>query len=534
MSPHSAAPAAALTAALALALAGATAHAEDAIVKGSVVKIELREIYVNLGADQAVAGGAPIRIKRPIKLAHPVSRAAIEDWLPVGSAIITQAGTVLSRAVVGDLVTAIRVGDVAEVLVSRPDARPPAPPPTPGPPPAPPPAPPVDPETREVLAVFAAQTGQSLDARIAAWERYLSTHAGTRHAAAIRADLEALHALREELGPAGAARTTEPIEPADHAVPAATEAGTAIPVVFVLARPERVASAYLHFRTRDRRTYRRALLAREHEIYLRGAVPAEVVRAPGVEYFVEISTPAGDAGLALGSPEAPVRVAVKPPPLTHRFGDAAEAGRTTVRLGAEFLDFATFDRRDGDRRDRLASGSIDVSYEIGTAVQRVGIGVTAISGAGGYADRVWDASLPLPRAGLTYGRAEVELGRPTLAATFAGITGVGKQGFGMGAEGRLRIGARLATHLQLLAQQLPELGWLTDVRFGARPARDLLLGVSVGATEQPRRGDVAAKLGTELAWIGLPRVTLRVRASWQGRSVVHGGIGGGAAAELTW
>jgi hypothetical protein len=382
--------------------------------------------------------------------------------------------------------------------------------------------------------VFAAQTGQSLDARIAAWERYLSTHAGSPYAAAIRADLAALEALREELGPAVAARTAEPIAPADHAVPAATEAGTAIPVVFVLPEPERVASAYLHVRTRGRRTYQRALLAREHEIYLRGLVPAEVVRAPGVEYFVEVSTPAGDAGLALGSPEAPVRVDVKPPPLTDRFGDAAAAGRTTARIGGEYLDFGMFDRRDGDRRDRMAIGSIDVSYELGTAVQRVGIGVTAISGAGGFADVVWDGSPPLPRSGLTFGRAEVELGRPTLAAAVAGIAGVGKDGFGLGAEGRVRIGGRLETHLQLLAQRLPELGWLADVRLGARPARDLLIGVSVGATDQPGRGDTAAKLGTELAWIGLARVTLRVRASWQGRSVVHGGIGGGAAAELTW
>jgi hypothetical protein len=469
-----------------------------------------------------------------------VTRAAIEDWLPIGSATVTQAGAVLTRAIVGDLVTAIRVGDLAEVLVTRPDARPATPPATPplgppGPPGPPgPAAPPPDPAIREVLAVFTAQTGQSLEARIAAWERYLSTHAASPYAASIRGDLEALQTLREELRPASAARTAAPIEPALHEVPGPTEAGAAIPVVFVLARPERVASAYLHFRTRDRRTYQRALLVREHEIYLRGRVPAEVVRAPGVEYFVEVSTPAGDAGLALGSPEAPVSVAVKPPPLTHRFGDDGEAGRTTVGIGGEYLDFATFDGRDGDRRDRIASGSIDVSYEIGTAVQRVGVGMTAIAGAGGRRDAMWDASSPLPQAGLRYGRAEVELGQPALAATIAGIAGVGKQGFGVGTEGRVRIGARRETNLQLLAQWLPELGWLTDVRLGVRPARDVLLGISVGATDQPNTGDAAAKLATELAWIGLPWLTLRLRVSWQGRSVVHGGIGGGAAAELTW
>jgi hypothetical protein len=533
MSPRTASIAGALALALtlALALAGAPARAEDAIVKGSVVKIELREIYVNLGAGQGVAGGSPIRIKRPIRLSHPVTRAAIEDWLPVGSATVTQAGTTLTRAVVGDLVTAIRVGDVAEVLVTRPDPRPPAP--APQPQPAPQPAqPPVDPTTREVLAVFAAQAGQPLDARIAGWERYLSTHPGSPYAASIRADLEALQVLREELGPAGAARTGAPIEPLEHSVPAPTAAGQAFSVVFVLARPEHVASAYLHFRSGSRRTYQRALLVREHEIYLRGVVPAEVVRAPGVEYFVEVSTPSGDAGLALGSPETPVRVAVKPPPLTDRFG--GEAGRTTVRVAGEHLDFATFEKRRGNRIDRMTTGTIDVAYELGTTVQRVGVGAGAIIGSGGYRDLVWEMGSPVPRTGFNYGRADVELGRPTLAVGIAGIAGVSKEGLGLGVEGRVRIGARRGTNLQLLAQALPEVGWLTDTRLGARPARDLLLGISVGATDQPNNGDVAAKLGTELEWLGLPGAVLRVRASWQGRSVAHGGVGGGAAVELTW
>lgn len=520
--------------ALAVTFAAAPARAEDAIVKGAVVKVEFREIYLNLGAGDGVAAGAPIRIKRPIKLQHPVTRATIEDWVPVGSATVTQGAATLSRAVVGDLVTEIRVGDLVEVLISRPDTRPPAPAPTPVPAPPVPAPPRADPATIEVLNVFAAQTGQSLDARIVAWERYLSTHAGSPHEAAIRADVDALQTLREQLRPPSAMRATEPIEPVAHSIPAATEAGAAFPVVFVLERPEHVASAYLHYRTRDRRTYRRALLVREHDLYLRGTVPAEVVRAPGVEYFVEVSTPSGGTGLALGSPGQPVRVAVKPPPLTDRFGDRDEVGRTTVRIGGEYLDFATFDRREGDRSDRIASGSLDVSYEIGTVVQRVGVGYGAITGAGGLRDVAWDDASPLPRAGFHYGRADVELGQPRLAAAFGAIAGVGKQGFGIGAEGRARLGARRDTNLQLLGRWLPELGGLAEVRLGARPARDLLLGISVGATDQPNRGDVAAKLATEFEWIGLPGLSLLVRASWQGRSVAHGGLGGGAALGITW
>jgi hypothetical protein len=532
MSPR----AAALAATLALWLAGTAARADEEIVKGAVVKIELREIYVNLGAGQGVAGGTPIRMKRPIKLQHPVTRAVIEDWLPVGSATITQAGAVLSRAVVsGDLVTAIRVGDIAEVLVARPDTRPAGPPvPAPTPPPVPA-APPIDPATREVLDLFAAQSGQPLDARIAAWEHYLSTHPDSPYAAPIRADLEALEALREQLGTAADAQATgqRAIEGVEHVSPRRSPSGAPVPVVFVLDRPERVASAYLHYRTRDRRTYRRELLAREHDIYLRGRVPAEAVRAPGVEYFVEVSMPSGETGLALGTPESPVVVEVEPASLIDRFGGSAEAGRTTVRVDGDYLSFGSLDRRQGDRTDWMTRASVDVSYEIGAVVQRVGIGMAAYAGRGGTLAS-WSSDFPPPKSGLNLGRADVELGTARLAVGLAWIAGVGREGFGMGAEGRVRIGERRATNLEARVQGLPELGWLADVRLGARPARDLLLGLSVGGTDQPLGGQTAAKLVTELEWIGLPRLALRLRGSWQGRSAAHGGLGVGAGAEVTW
>lgn len=80
-----------------LAVAGvlatsSAAVADDAIVAGAVVKVEQQEIYVSLGTSQRVAPGAALRLKRAIKLKHPITRATVEDWIPVGSATITQAG----------------------------------------------------------------------------------------------------------------------------------------------------------------------------------------------------------------------------------------------------------------------------------------------------------------------------------------------------------------------------------------------------------------------------------------------------------
>src|SRR5687767_11500747 len=100
-------------AALLVLLVATPAFADD-IVKGAIVKVEHEEIYVNIGAKQGVADGAALRIKRTINLRHPVSRAAITDWIPIGSATVTQSGNALSRAVIGKLIDAVKVGDVVE------------------------------------------------------------------------------------------------------------------------------------------------------------------------------------------------------------------------------------------------------------------------------------------------------------------------------------------------------------------------------------------------------------------------------------
>ena len=536
------------------------ALADDEIVRGGVVMVAHQEIYVSLGARHGVGDGAALRIKRPIRLRHPVTRATVEDWVPVGSGSVTQAGASMSRAVIGDLVMQIQVGDVVEALVVH---EPPPATPTPPTPPAPgPAAPPPDPAAVEVLGVFAQQTGQPLDVRIAGWERYLSIRAASPYAEAIRRDLEQLRGLRDQLRAPGEGATIEHVSTVRHQARTRATAGEAIPVVFVLDEPERVASAYLHYRTRGARTYRRVLLAREGDVYLRGVLPAEVAQPPGLEYFVEVSAPTGRSGLALASPTEPIAIEVAKPTLLDKFGLDAKrsilvrreartrissrgeppargpaAGRSSVKLAGDYLDFATFDTRDGDRTDRMVTANVDFTYRLDGVVHSVGVGYGVFAGRGGYADRTWDAMEIIPRSGFHYGYADVEFGTSDEVPLSGGgklIAGVGRDGFGLGVEARFRVGHIDRANLLLALRTIEQIGTVTDIRFGARPARDLLVGVSVGATNQPNRGDIGVKLGTELEWLGFGNVSLIVRGSWQGRSVAHGGIGAGGGLGFYW
>jgi hypothetical protein len=494
-------------------------------VKGTVVKIEAQEIYVSVGRERGIEAGSALRIKRAVSLHHPVTRAVVEDWIPIASASVTDAGAVMSRAVIGAEVGEIHVGDVAEVLVDRPEPAAPAPE-----------MQNVDPATAEVLGLFAAEVGKPIDERIAAWEHYLSIRGASPYAAAIRRDLDELHALREQLQPPKSPRQGA-LATVAHSVMKTPAAGEAIPLVFVLDHPEHVASAYLHYRPRGAQSYRSVLLVREHDVYLRGAVPAEIVAAPGIDYFVEVSTPEGRSGFALASAADPVAVAIAAPPLLDKFG--AVPGRSSVRIALDYLSFATFDTRAGDHTDRMETGTVDFTYRLAGFVESVGVGYGVYAGQGGYANEAWDAGNPLPRSGFHYGYADIEVGgRASDGVHYAAggqlIAGVGREGFGMGGEGRVRVGEREGTNLALIARTIDRVGWLSEVRLGTRPFDRALLGVSVGATNQPNEGDVGVKLGTELEVLAGPSVSVVLRGSWQGRNVDHGGLGGGAGVGFRW
>ena len=505
-----------------LLAASATARA-DTIARGAIVKVEAREIYVNLGTREHVEEGARLRIKRPIKVRHPVTRAWVEDWLPVGAADVTVAGERLSMAVLdADLLAAVAPGDVVEIYVERDEA--PAAPPPPvedeGP------LPEHDPDTVAVLRVWVAQRGATLDARIAAWEGFLSAHPASAHAGAIRADLGVLTALREQLEPPS--RTAaRPIAGIDHHSPTRALPGERLPLVLVLSDPGAIESAWLHYRPVAAPTFERALLTRDGELYLRGEIPGDAVVAPGVEYFVEAVDAAGEARVAV----APTTVDVEPVGLSERF--EPKRRRTRLSLVATYLDFATFDRRPGDHTDRLTQLEADVTYRLDGHVAGLSAGIGILDGEGGFVDP--QPGVPPPHTGYQYGYAETELAlSPRLGVAGRLIAGVDQTQLQLGVEGRLRIGDAEGTSLHLTASQIASVGYLTQVRFQVDPFGSVPVGLSVGVTDRPAQGDVAVRLGADIGLRAFSAIEPVLRLSYQGRTVEHSGVGLGLGLNLHW
>jgi hypothetical protein len=515
--------AAALCAAL---IAAPGQAAADRIVRGVVVTREASEIYLDIGRERGATDGAPVRLRRPIRLRHPVSGAWVSDELPLAESRLTRVGDSLSMARLGaDLYARIRVGDVAEVLVAES-----APEPARRPGRAPAPAPPVtDRDTAEVLAVWDATAGAALDVRIAAWERYLAGHPSSRYAASVRSDLDLLRDLRRRR-PTPGVEDAVVMEGVAHDAPARADGGQPLELAFALRDPGRVLAAWLHYRPLGDPTYRRVALRPDGDGYLRGELPARALAAPGIEYFAEVATSDGRVGAAVGRPAAPVSVAIERP--SGRLFDERRH-RSRVSLTTTYLDFATFDRRGSgdDHRDRFLLNEADFLYRLKFGLLHgIRMGMGAINGRGGFADRV-----DPEKAGFHYGFTEAELrGGPTRAVLARVIAGLGREGLGFGLEGRLRLGAEEGSNLTFALSSLEEIGFLSEVRMQWGALEEVPLGFAVAVTDQPNRGDLGLRLSTDVGWRALPWFQPTVRLSYQGRSVEHSGVGVGGGLVFDW
>lgn len=273
-------------------------------------------------------------------------------------------------------------------------------------------------------------------------------------------------------------------------------------------------------------------------MYLRGAIPAAAVTAPGVEYFVEAAVPHGDSGAAFASPSAPSRVEVAPPPaVLEKF--AGTRNRTRLSIMGSYLDFANLDDRMGDRTDKVAMAEIDVLYRLNSTIYGVRAGFGSYGGIGGFANRTWTEADPAPRRGFQYGYAEMELRMPVkkgppVGAAARMYAGVGEEGLALGLAGRLRLGDPDAANLSVGISAVEELGFFSDLRLETRPDQQVPVGISVGVTDQPGQGDLGARLAADVGYRALSWMQPTLRVSWQGRTAVHSGVGAGLGVVFDW
>lgn len=516
----------------------------DTIESGYIVSIEEDEIYFNIPVTTGLKRGDPLRVKRPIKLRHPVTKKLINDWLPLGSARVTIMGNAMGMAVISpELLSVVQVGDRVESLILKqqtltapenPYPEKPAPVPVPELPPLPP-LPTLDAQTQHVLDVWHSTVGTALEVRIGTWEDFLAKNPDSPYAGAIHEDLQVLRAHRDRINPPeidlGGAFTGG----LKHDPPTRGRLGEPLDLAFLIDESE-LAAAWIHYRIAGSSSYSKGVLTRDGDNYLRGRIPSSGIQGPSVEYFVEIATQRGNVGTAVGTPEAPVSVVVPTPALTNVFKE--RANRSRVTLTTEIQDYAMFDSRavdSGERTDTFFLFEADFFYRLRETLYGVRTGLGILNGEGGFTDGQYSSANPAPKAGFNYGYAEVELRGPSKTALLTRlVAGVGRDGFGVGVEARVRLGDEDATNLSLGASSIQDIGFLTELRMQWNAVRNIPLGLSVGLTDRPHQGDLGVRLTTDIGYRALSWVQPTIRVSYVARNVAHAGLGVGFGFVFDW
>ena len=549
-----------------------------------VLAVDGKDIYVDLGAKDGVGAGAQLELLHEVIATDPTTGKQLHDQFALGTLAVARSGdgtsvahadeALAKRVLAGDHVRL--VGDKktyvgpwqVQVDASHPVTAAPANPA----------ATPID---HAALArdAWQATLGQAPEQRIARWQELLAADPQTGYRRAIETELASLRAQihdRDEALARARSSTTDraariaelayALAQADptieRAVIAAAPIATALPghpigISFLVRAPDKVDHAFLYARTHGELGYHRSELVRDGDAYLRGTIAN--VQAPGVEWYVEVAPPHGDARPVLGSLEAPRTIEVaesvaEPPPAPNR---------SHVDLHVDYVDF---DGQLSKGYDQYYLAEGDFMYRFLDPIYSMRLGFGTLSGIGGPRDIIdrdpnhmctdSNGVYQCKRVDFSYVYTELEFRLRTHVALMVrpqlGVlttdSGPGDDAkhcqsrdttgcrfmTGGGGRLRLRLGEEQATNLVLGASFSRGVGTLLEAAYHWLPAQAVPVQITVQVTDQPVIEDFGVRLIGDVGYRKLGWFYPSARVSYQARGLDHTGVSGGMAMNFDW
>lgn len=550
---------------LALVLATAAGAAAPAPIEGRVVELYGEDLVLDLSSVQGAKAGAVVELWRPVKLKHPVTGEELSDRFLIGQLRLTQVRETLSLArPVGKLSRAPEPGDIvllagAKSADKSATAPTPVAAPKPGPasiptPPAPAAAPSTPPGTgaqpapapapdgsvagdAEVSALLDAVKGKGVRARILAYEAYVRKRPRGRHAAVL---WEEARQLRRLVAMQSEGREKQPALRSFEA-PGDALAGIPISIGIQLGDAK---GALLHSRLPSEVSYVSAPMTAAGDGYFTATLPAERVKRPGVEYFIEATKPDGTAVAVAGESRSPLRLKVidaprpEPPP-PH---DA---------VLAVWTDYASWNAKEANDYIWQTEGFAGIRLrDTGVRALRSGFGV--YRGRGGSLRELDEQDLDGRDVGLTYGYLELEYGISHFTGLIGrGVVGLQNAGVAGGVQLLLRLGSDRGTNLMIGGEVLGSIGLrgITQLELANFPRFPIVLRTEVtnqpagerarsaddaGPEDSVAQGEVGARAIAQIGYRVVPALTVSIRGSYQGRTINHAGPGAGGGITFTW
>ncbi len=525
----------------------AGAGQDAATVRATIVRIEGDDVFLDVGRE-ALAGARTLTVYRRVVVRHPLTRKSLADRFAIGELQIVQAGDSLTLArAAATPARPFGVGDGAEAQLAiapttaaphEPAAAPApaaalAPPATTGGAPS---------EASELLRHFQATLAQSPDYRARVYDAYLRRYPRSAYRAFLDQEIRYLRAweraavahARDREGMQRAALLASAVEllPPDQ-----LPAGRAAELALLVRAEADVRGLLLHVRGAgvDAGAYRSLPMELDGRGHARARIPGELVRAPGLEFFIEAVNTRGETARAFASAGAPRKISVpsEAVPAERRRDPAMR-----VRVSSEL---ASFDGLSG--RDYFLINEGDFFYRMRHGrLYGVRMGYGRFDGEGGTVEQLDELALEPQPAGFTYAFFEGEFVlTELLGLALRGTLGLGRPDPGEqgeitgGFQTRLRIGDPTATHLLIAGELLPEIGQRAFLYLGWELIERVPMAAEVQVTDQPVNSDeLAVRIVYELGYRFADRFALALRPSYQLRTIRHAGPGVGLSATFDW
>lgn len=583
---------------LSLATCLAVALAAPSALADVVLAVDGPDVYLDLGAQDGVGAGTALELLHEVTAKDPRTGAVLRDRFSLGALVVHKSGPRISVARGSDeLVQRILPGDRVRLLSPARrfidpwqellDAA--APPPAPSPvPTAPTPTEPVAPIDHVALAGEAWQDtlGKPTAQRLARWQKLLERDPRTPYRAAIEAELESLRQQQksreaalararehshEDRAPRVARLASQLLGGEQGPLLAAAELPRAVPgqplsLAFLVREPARLVQAWLFVRPAGEPGFRRLQLRRDGDVYLRGDLEAELVRAPHLDWYVEAElTQTGEASetsritAVIGSQTSPRRIVIDPV-VTE---PAVERGRSHIDAKIDYVDF---DGGLADGFDQYYQAELDFTYRFLDPVYAVRLGFGTLSGTGGPKDIIDEDATGrcLDQAGdyrcskvsFSYVYTELELRlRPQVALLLRPQAGLlttdrlmetetgrcsGQELAGcefhtrFGARARVRFGTETGTNLAIGAGFTSGVGTLLEAAYQWFPTRAVPVQLVVQVTDMPVPENLGVRLVADVGWRQLSWLYPSARVSYQARDIDHAGFSGGLALNFDW
>ncbi|MBW2701990.1 MAG: hypothetical protein JRF33_14330 [Deltaproteobacteria bacterium] len=297
----------------------------------------------------------------------------------------------------------------------------------------------------------------------------------------------------------------------------------------------------VRYRRMGDKTYTSAELKRSATGGYSATLPAEGLRAPGVEYYIVSKDKQGAKHLHFAGPEHPHTIVVHNTPKSIRLANdlARHRGnRSRAKFSFEYVDFGARLGTDGnDYDDWFWKLGIDYTYRMFKWAYAIRFGYQRIrsESMGGVRDPNPDrfaicetdssASVCNERdPGIDHGYSEVDFRFHDLVGLKLKIlAGVSRKDFSFGAGCVLRLGYALGTHVALGVEGASDLGLNTFFRLAWDTVPGFPMAATVAVTNYPGDGDYAVQMFFDLQRRLFGDLTVALRAGYQARDFRVGG-----------